>query len=414
MSDDEVRSCGDEQWFLPHFPVVRSDRSTTKVRIVFDAAAQLNGTSLNDRMHTGQKLQNDLVAILIRFCLNPIAVAADVSEMSLQISIKPEDRRYLRFTWQSASGEDVQVFEFLRLVFGLRASPYLAGKALLETARQFGAQYDPDVSEVVSSNFYVDDMQKSFRTDKEAIRICTQLIKLLPRGGFKLRKWISNSESFLASIPVEDRATVKTVTFSEEGQDGGVPMQKTLGIVWLVEQDCFTYIYQDPGSIVFTKRGVLRRLASLFAPRGHLTPFTIRGRIQFQELCIADLGWDEELPAKAQSSWQQWFDEFKSLAEVRVARRFREEQSTGNMSLHVFTDASEMAYAAAVYLRAENEDGSFSTSLVMSKARPTPVKRRSVPMLELQGAVLGARLGKYVAGVLDIYQLATYSYGLTP
>ncbi|XP_067676275.1 uncharacterized protein [Haliotis asinina] len=44
-------------WYLPHLPVVRPDRETTKVRIVFDASAKCEGVSLNDTIHQGPKLQ---------------------------------------------------------------------------------------------------------------------------------------------------------------------------------------------------------------------------------------------------------------------------------------------------------------------------------------------------------------------
>ena len=47
----------EKQWFLPHFPVVKEDRVTTKVRVVFDAAAKRDGKSLNDAIWPGQKLQ---------------------------------------------------------------------------------------------------------------------------------------------------------------------------------------------------------------------------------------------------------------------------------------------------------------------------------------------------------------------
>lgn len=44
------------QWFLPHFAVVNSEKTTSKVRVVFDAAAKLNGKSLTDTIHPGPKL----------------------------------------------------------------------------------------------------------------------------------------------------------------------------------------------------------------------------------------------------------------------------------------------------------------------------------------------------------------------
>jgi len=42
-------------WYLQHFPVIREDRETTKVRIVFDSAARCKGVSLNDVMLTGPR-----------------------------------------------------------------------------------------------------------------------------------------------------------------------------------------------------------------------------------------------------------------------------------------------------------------------------------------------------------------------
>ena len=51
--------------YLPHFPVVRMDKSTTKVRIVFDCAAKCDGISLNYMIHVGPKLQQDLFNVLV-------------------------------------------------------------------------------------------------------------------------------------------------------------------------------------------------------------------------------------------------------------------------------------------------------------------------------------------------------------
>ena len=56
-----------EKWYLPHFPVIKFDRETTKTRIVFDASAKCNGVSLNDVVYQGPKLQTDLFDVLLRF-----------------------------------------------------------------------------------------------------------------------------------------------------------------------------------------------------------------------------------------------------------------------------------------------------------------------------------------------------------
>ena len=59
-------------WYLPHFPALHPDKSTAKVRIVFDGSSKLNGNSLNDDTHHGPKLQQDLGNVILRFRRRPI------------------------------------------------------------------------------------------------------------------------------------------------------------------------------------------------------------------------------------------------------------------------------------------------------------------------------------------------------
>ena len=111
---------------MPHFPVVWQDMATTKVCVVYDATAKC-GKSLNDDLHAGRKLRNDLVQVLLRFCKEPVAVVADIAEMFLQVEVAEKDRKYLRFLWPTYIQRRPEVFEFTRLTFG---QPYLAGKVL--------------------------------------------------------------------------------------------------------------------------------------------------------------------------------------------------------------------------------------------------------------------------------------------
>ena len=91
----------DQVWYLPHFPVLRPDKSTTKTRIVFDASAKFKGVSLNDIVFQGPKLQNDLFAVLLRLCRELVAVMCDIKEMYLQIKLQPEDQPYHCFLWRN-------------------------------------------------------------------------------------------------------------------------------------------------------------------------------------------------------------------------------------------------------------------------------------------------------------------------
>ena len=78
----------EEQWLLPHFPVIKEDRTTTKVRIVYDAAAKDKGKCLNDAILPGPKLQRDLVDVLICFRRAPVGLSADICQMFLQVKLR--------------------------------------------------------------------------------------------------------------------------------------------------------------------------------------------------------------------------------------------------------------------------------------------------------------------------------------
>ena len=71
--------------------------------------------------------------------------------------------------------------------------------------------------------------------------------------------------------------------------------------------------------------------------------------------------------------------------------------STSGLTLHIFADASLQAYSAVVYL----QQGTNRT-LVMSKSRAAPLKKHSLPRLELMAAVVAACLCLFVKTSLEI------------
>ncbi|XP_074612232.1 uncharacterized protein LOC141866597 [Acropora palmata] len=115
------------KWFLPHFPIVRPDRTTTKMRIVFDTSARYQGVSLNNVICQGPKLQRDLFHVLLHFRKHAVALVCDIAEMYPRIEIAPEDRPFHRFLWRDLDQQKVpEEYEFSRAVFGVNSSPFLA------------------------------------------------------------------------------------------------------------------------------------------------------------------------------------------------------------------------------------------------------------------------------------------------
>lgn len=84
-------------YYMPHHPVVRLDKNTTKLRVVFDASWHATGTkSLNDNLYKGV-VKWDLLDVLLRFRFGQYAVTADIKKAFLQIQVDPEDRDAFRF-----------------------------------------------------------------------------------------------------------------------------------------------------------------------------------------------------------------------------------------------------------------------------------------------------------------------------
>ena len=111
------------------------DKTTTKVRIVFDCSAKTDGVSLNDVICAGPKLQKDLFDVLIRFRRNPVALACDIKEMYLQVEIEERDRPYFRILWRDLdSSREPDVYEFSRVVFGKNSAPIEAQFVAQENA----------------------------------------------------------------------------------------------------------------------------------------------------------------------------------------------------------------------------------------------------------------------------------------
>ena len=169
-----------EIWYLPHFPVLRPDKATTKTRIVFDASAKYQNLSLNDTVHQGPKLQNSLFAVLTRFRRESVALMCDVQEMYLQIELKPEEKPYMRFLWRQLDQKrKPDVYEFNRIVFGMNCSPFQAQFVTRYHAEQHQRSH-PRAAETVLKSTYMDDSMDSVSDVTSCIDLYKDLSELWP------------------------------------------------------------------------------------------------------------------------------------------------------------------------------------------------------------------------------------------
>ena len=87
LMEDPSHQDGNRVHYLPHHAIIRKDKETSKVRIVYDASASENGPSLNACLHTGPKFHQKIMEILLRFRVHKVALAADIEKVFLMIAI---------------------------------------------------------------------------------------------------------------------------------------------------------------------------------------------------------------------------------------------------------------------------------------------------------------------------------------
>lgn len=133
-----------------------------------------------------------------------------------------------------------------------------------------------------------------------------------------------------------------------------------------------------PEKVVYTRCGLLSKVAGVFDPLGLATPFTIQAKIRLKVLNLGGLHWDEAIPNQEHAWWRNWLERLPQLNDMDLPRcLFPDGDDIVTSQLHTFADASEEAFAAAVYIRIVYRRGKVMTRLMMVKAKQVPQKTLS-------------------------------------
>ena len=409
--------------YLPHREVVRSDKQTTKLRIVFDASAKREGPSLNDCVYAGPPLSPLLMDIMMRFRCFKVALVGDIEKAFLMVGVEERDRDALRFLWVKdpfADQPEVEVKRFTRLVFGLSSSPFLLNATLRHHMSKYAVS-DPEFVKKFLEALYVDDLSTGDQTVEGTYQLFLKSKLRMLEAGFNMRKWSSNSKELIEKIKASDYS--HEVTCSDElklQEDDGTYTSATLGshevneerehkilgTTWNHDTDelsvDLTHIVKSSEDLPVTKRTVLKVTARVYDPLGWISPILIDMKLLFQKICQTKGDWDAELSPDIRECYDQWMTELQKVGNFRIPRCYFnvDDPEPISVQLHGFSDASSHAYAAVVYMRIEQQAEARSV-LVASKTRVAPLTGETIPRLELLGAVILARLMKRVADALS-------------
>ncbi|XP_011859684.1 PREDICTED: uncharacterized protein LOC105557125 [Vollenhovia emeryi] len=183
-------------------------------------------------------------------------------------------------------------------------------------------------------------------------------------GGFTLRKWAANNIALLSDIPTIDLA----IDFSKEDS----AILKVLGITWLPKEDSFSFQVGEIPKTRSTKRTILSLIARLFDPLGWASPVVIQAKMLMQDLWLAKVDWDDQVPQTIQENWEHYCRELPSLSKLRIPR--------------------------------------WIVSLIAAKSKVAPLKTVAIPRLELNGIVLLVRLLEYVKETFEYDSIPVHGW----
>ena len=371
---------------------------------------------MSDCLEIGPNFIPRVFDIWTKFRWNSVSLTADIEKAFLNVGIKEEHRDMLQFLWfNDPSADNLKTVEFRlnRLVFGLRLSLSILG-ATIKHHWQLFKQDEPEIAQLLEESLYVDYLITGEDDDRRDFTIYQKAKQIMAKGGFNLRKWRSNSRTLLqeiaksevsneiprrdskssSEITVEDNESrVKSSTGLSDYTSNEDHLVKVLGIKWNTFTDEFYFsleeLYNYGKSLPDNRRSVLKFAAKIFNPLGIMSPFIIRLKMFFQVLCTEKLDWDTLLQGEKPKTWHSTLEELKSLGRMAIPRCYFSQSSLiTDVQLHAFSDSSEKAYAAIPYMQTAYTDGQVQKRLITSKTRVAPIKKQSIPRLELLGATI--------------------------
>jgi len=202
--------------YIPHHAVITKHKSTTMLRVAYDASAKTkpDNLSLNECLFRGPVLLHDLCGMIIRFRMFPIAIVADIEKAFLQIGLHEDQRDVTRFLWiktpnnPSVSPDNVQENRFARVAFGVISSPFLLGA----TINFHIDSCESEVADKIKSDIYVDNLITGCHTFDEACTLYSSAKEMFNDASMNLREWVSNNQDLTKTFQDTDRTQTEVMS----------------------------------------------------------------------------------------------------------------------------------------------------------------------------------------------------------
>ena len=252
----------------------------------------------------------------------------------------------------------------------------------------------PEAAKSVENNFYIDDYFESSAPVDEATKKAQDLVKLFSKGGFTLTMFVSNIPNLLTSLDSKVEPAIETDEKHLAVEDEN---SQVLDLKWNYRFDTLVVSCGTSPDLnrPVTQRVVLSVVSAVHDLTGLVAPYTVTARLLLKDIWrLSKQQWDNNLPDEICRKFLDWVEELSTLGKITIPRCYFQ----GNLEtaeLHIFGDRSQNASSAVAYLRAKVSNSKGLTTklaFVFGNARVAPMEAITIPKLELQAALLAARL----------------------
>ena len=381
---------------------------TTPIRLCMNSSMKYLGVSLNDLLMKGPSSLNDIYNVLLNFRTFETAFVKDISKFYQSIACSIRDQHLRRVLWRGGD-EKVQpeIYVTSTVNFGDRPAGCISLTALRMTAELF-KDIDPEAANKLKTDSYMDDVLSGGKNQEDARRISAKMEEIAECGGFKFKSTIVSGDIVdgnpgkklkilgTAWLPTTDEIQVE-VKVNPSDKKKGAKSQPNLEFEALEDE--------LPESI--TKRIVWRIVLGQFDLLGLASVFLIRLKLIMRELCGDSgkaLGWDENISEETKKKFTDILMLLGDLRNIKFPRCIipSEIDQEEKPVLIVFGDGSTQAFCTLAYGRWKMTDGSYKCRLISGKTRVAPLRKISVPRMELMGAVAAVRLAHSVQEATNI------------
>ena len=361
------------------------------------------GVSLNDLLMKGPSSLNDIYGVLLNFRSYPIGFVKDVSKFYQSIQATERDQHLRRVIWRNGEvGSEPKIFLTMTVNFGDRPAGCMALTAKRGTADLY-QMIDEDAAEKLKKDNYVDDIASGAESREEALHVSENMEKIMAYGGFSFKNTVMSGDvGKIIKILGTNWDAEKDEFFLEVRINTSI---KVKGI--RREPDISLEDVKEDFPEVLTKRLIWRVVLGQFDLLGLASVFFIRLKLLMRDLSGEDgrkLEWDE---AVSNTIKMRFLDVVELLVKVKDLRFPRSVKPSGRDSSYLpdlicFCDGSKQAFCSLAYIRWKMTDGSYRVILLTGKTRVAPLRKLSIPRLELMGAVAAVRLAESVQSSMRI------------